>query len=206
MSPARPALRGGGPRRPRAVVLVLHGGGEHGERVNRWLDPAVAWMAPFAWAVRRRDRTLAAYRLRNRVFGWNGTATDPVPDARWALARLRARHPGAPIVVVGHSMGGRVAARIAGDDDVSAVVGLAPWLPAGDPVTTRPGQPVLLLYGDRDRVTSPQATSAMAQRMRACGADVTYEEMSGDGHAMLPRVWRWWRRASTFVVEQAGRP
>ena len=39
-----------------------------------------------------------------------------------------------PVVVLGHSMGGRTACRVADHDLVRGVVALAPWLPPGESV------------------------------------------------------------------------
>ena len=46
--------------------------------------------------------------LRYARRGWNGgTTRSPVPDARWALDQVRAAYGDVPVVLVGHSMGGR---------------------------------------------------------------------------------------------------
>ncbi len=99
-------LRGSVPPDPEAVVVILHGGAERGREAVAWWRLPVLRMLPFARAVERRagDR-LAVLRLKNRVRGWNGAATDPVVDARWALDRVRRVLPGVPIALVGHSMG-----------------------------------------------------------------------------------------------------
>ena len=124
-----------------------------------WWRLAVIRMAPFATAVEHRggDR-LAVLRLKNRVRGWNGERQDPLTDARWALDRIRHVLPGVPIVLVGHSMGGRVALRLAAEPDVVGVAALAPWVES-DSVQARPGTPVLLAHGSRDRITDPRRTA-----------------------------------------------
>jgi len=50
----------------------------------------------------------------------------PCGDAEIALDSMRERYGAANIVVVGHSMGGRVAAHLSASGDVGAVVALAP--------------------------------------------------------------------------------
>jgi pimeloyl-ACP methyl ester carboxylesterase len=57
-----------------------------------------------------------------------GTAPSWMPcgDAEIALDSMRERYGAANIVVVGHSMGGRVAAHLSASGDVGAVVALAP--------------------------------------------------------------------------------
>ena len=51
----------------------------------------------------------AVHLLRYRYRGWNASAADPVLDTTWALEEIASRHPGGPVVLVGHSMGGRAA-------------------------------------------------------------------------------------------------
>ena len=108
-------LRGHIPDEPAGVVLVLHGGADTGHRPVTWAGLAVLRMLPFAVALRHRAGSrLAVVRLKYRVKGWNGIEQDPVHDARWALERIRRILPGAPVALVGHSMGGRVALQLAG--------------------------------------------------------------------------------------------
>ncbi|MEV4636873.1 alpha/beta fold hydrolase [Actinoplanes sp. NPDC049548] len=195
-----PRLDVSGPAaRARAVVLFLHGGSETSVAPAR-RGPAYLRMVPFALAVsaRMRGRDVAVWLLRYRLRGWNGAAEDPVADARWALAEARRRHPGAPIVLVGHSMGGRVALRLAGEPDVVAVCGLAPWIEPGEPAP-RPGAQVLIAHGAADRVTSPAAAAAYAGRIGA-----SFVPVPGETHALLRRPLFWTRLVSGFVAEALG--
>ncbi|GAA0571692.1 alpha/beta hydrolase [Paractinoplanes ferrugineus] len=195
-----PTVEVRGPARDgRAVVLLLHGGREHGTRPAR-RGPAWARMVPFAVGAARATRGsgVAVWVLRYRVQGWNAPAEDPVIDARWALAEARRRHPGAPIVVVGHSMGGRVALRLAGDPDVAGVCALAPWIEPGEPVPAQPA-PTLIIHGSRDHVTDPAAASSYAARTGA-----RFVRVDGDGHTMLRHPLVWQRLVTGFVT--APRP
>ena len=194
-------LKGSTPDAPEGVVLVLHGGGETGYGAVEWLGGPVLRMWPFAKAIERRagDR-LAVLRLKNRYFGWNGSDQTPLVDARWALDQIRERYAGLPIALVGHSMGGRVALHLAGEPDVTTVVGLAPWVAGGDPAHGRPGLDVLLMHGLDDRITDPRRTKAIAERLRAAGADVTWRPVEGDGHAMLRHALTWHRDVADFVT------
>jgi pimeloyl-ACP methyl ester carboxylesterase len=194
-------LRGHVPDEPVGVVLVLHGGSQDSRTPVAWWRPAVVRMAPFASCVERRagDR-LAVLRLKYRVRGWNGTRQDPVQDARWALDRIRHVLPGVPVVLVGHSMGGRVALRLAAEPDVAGVAALAPWVES-DSVQARPGTPVLLVHGSRDRITDPRRTAVLASRLYDRGVDVRSETIEGDSHAMMRDAGAWHRLVRDFVIE-----
>lgn len=198
-------LRGHVPAEPHGVVLVLHGGSEGGRTPVTWWRLPVVRMAPFAASIQWRagDR-IAVLRLKNRVRGWNGTHQDPVTDARWALERIRHVLPGVPVVLVGHSMGGRVALRLAGEPGVAGVAALAPWVES-DSVQARPGTPVLLVHGSRDRVTDPRRTAVLAARLRDRGVDVRSVTMENDGHAMLRDPGGWHRLVRDFVTEVLDR-
>jgi alpha-beta hydrolase superfamily lysophospholipase len=158
-------------------------------------------MLPFALALSRRaGDQLAVLRLKNRVRGWNGDRRDPVDDARWALARIREELPGLPVVVVGHSMGGRVALEVSGETGVVGIAALAPWVEGATP---RPplGTPVLLVHGSRDRITSPRRTAVLAERLRHNGIRVDHLEVQGGDHAMLRQADLWHRTVTEFVTD-----
>ncbi|MBB4684550.1 alpha/beta hydrolase [Amycolatopsis jiangsuensis] len=190
----------------RAVALVLHGGAEHGTAQVRPWRLAYLRMVPLARALHRAGRAdgLEVLLLRNRLYGWNAPAENPVPDARWALERIHADHPGVPVVLVGHSMGGRVALRVADDPAVLGVCALAPWTPPGEPVDAVRGRSVLIVHGTRDRMTSPAASYAFAARARAVAERVVRYEIAGEGHAMLRRPAVWTRLMCAFTRELTG--
>lgn len=189
--------------RTEAVALVLHGGAEHGlGRVPPW-KLAYQRMVPIARALHRAGRRdgVEVRLLRNRRYGWNAPAMHPVDDARWALARVRADHPGVPVVLVGHSMGGRVALRVADDPAVRGVCALAPWTPPDEPVEAVAGRAVLIVHGTRDRMTSPAESHAFAERAERVAARVARFEIVGEGHAMLRRSSVWTRLTVAFTME-----
>jgi alpha-beta hydrolase superfamily lysophospholipase len=189
-----------------AVVLVLHGGKERGQRSVRPYRLAYQRMLPFARAIHRGGRRdgVAVWCLRNRVEGWNAPALDPVVDARWALARIRAEHPGVPVAVVGHSMGGRVVLRVADDPAVVAVCALAPWTERDEPVDALKGRTVLIAHGDYDRVTDPALSYDFAVRARPIAKDIARFDVHGDGHAMLRRAGDWTALVRGFVLAGLG--
>jgi alpha-beta hydrolase superfamily lysophospholipase len=189
--------------RTRAVALVLHGGAEFGTAAVPPWKLAYLRMVPLARALRRAGGAhgLEVRLLRNRRYGWNGAAEDPLPDTRRALERIRAEHPGLPVVLVGHSMGGRVALRVADDPAVVGVCALAPWTPAGEPVEAVAGRSVLIVHGTRDRMTSPRESHAFAERAGAVATRVARFEIGGEGHAMLRRSAVWTRLVCAFTLD-----
>jgi dienelactone hydrolase len=101
-------------------------------------------------------------------------------------------------------MGGRVAMRLADDDSVVAAVGLAPWLPDGEPVEQLAGRRVLLVHGDRDGVTSPRATRRFAERAEPFAAQLDLVIVRGERHAMVLRSRTWHRLATAFALDSLG--
>jgi predicted esterase len=188
-----PSPRVFGARDARAVALVLHGGQETSTAPAHRFRPAYLRMLPFArdLAWTGRAHRVAAWALRNRVRGWNGPAMDPVADARWALAEIARRHPGVPVVLVGHSMGGRVALRVADGQGVAGVCALAPWTPPEEPVAQLAGRTVLIAHGDRDRITDPSLSLAYAARAKGVTDAVCRFDLRGETHSMLRRAREW---------------
>lgn len=186
----------------RAVAMLLHGGRTESSMPVRPTQLAVLRMVPFARALHRAGRSqgLAVVRLQFRVRGWNGQLESPVGDARWALDRIGERYPGVPIALIGHSMGGRTALRVADDDSVAAVAAVAPWLPPAEPVAAIGGRRILIMHGTRDRMTDPRMSAAWAVRARAAGARVSYISVRGEHHSMLRRARLWHRLVTGFVL------
>jgi len=191
-----------GPRSPRGLVLMLHGGAERGlsdidqrslaYRRTRWMFESIR--------SRLTDQEVGVALLRFRVKGWNaGRAKTPSPviDAREALARLREEYAGVPLVLLGHSMGGRTAAWVADEPGVVGVVGLAPWLPPDDPVAAVTGKHVVAAHGSRDRITSARATAAYLRRAEPVAASTRFVDMGPLGHYMFSGVRRWNETAVT---------
>ena len=187
----------------RGVALVLHGGrADSFDQVRaRHLSPAR--MLPFAQALRSQGgpHGLAVWTMRNRYRGWNGPDMSPVQDARWALSQIAREHPGVPVFLLGHSMGGLTALCVADDPQVAAVVALAPWLTDATPVERVAGRRVLIVHGDEDRWTSPVNSLAYARRAEGIAASIDYVSLTGAGHFMFRRVRLWNSLANGFILD-----
>lgn len=182
------------PECPRGAVLFLHGGQERSTEPVQ--DKHASWWRIWLMARGLRDfaerERLAVDVLQYRARGWNDPASpSPVSDARWALERVRERSPGVPIVLVGHSMGGRTSCRVADDPNVIGVVGLAPWLPEGEPRHAVEGRHLRVIHGTRDRWTSARLSREFVERSRPIAASASWTSLPGAGHFMFRRVPVW---------------
>jgi predicted esterase len=198
-----------GPHPARGLVLMLHGGRADG------LDEVEETSASFRrsrWMMRTvaprlgRDG-VAVWLLRYGVRGWNagpGDVPSPVPDARWALAQVRRELPEVPIVLLGHSMGGRTAVAVADEPGVVGVVALAPWLPPGESHLALAGKHLAVAHGRGDRITSLRDSRAFSQGAQAVAAGVELRDMGRVGHYMLRRVGDWNAFAVSRSLRQLG--
>lgn len=207
-------------------MLLLHGGTPQSFASVGAFDPSVLRMLPMGRSVFRAGRgRIVLAKLRYAVRGWNGEAESPLADARWALDRIAQRFGRLPIGLVGHSMGGRVALRVAdhrgltgggqkGDQARSAwgidwdgydlgvhsVAALAPWLPHGEPTPVLGDRPLLLAHGTADRTTDPAKTTELARRLSAEGRDVELVKYDGGHHSMLFPAKPWHDLVAGFMV------
>lgn len=196
---------------PAAVVLVCHGGRSHGRDAGARRRLPYWRMRPFGTELERAGRAhrtevghgVAVYLLRYRYRGWNGPAMDAYRDAAWAVGEITRNHPGRPVALLGHSMGGRAVLRAAGEPGVVAVCALAPWI-EGDPVEQLAGRAVLIAHGDRERMTDPAASLDYAVRARRVTDRVARFDVRGDGHAMLRRAADWTSLVRGFVLGELG--
>jgi hypothetical protein len=189
------------------VVVVAHGGKPVSIEPTSPLDLSVLRMVPLASAIRQalRGTGIAVCQPRFRVKGWNGELASPVADLTGLLDEIGTRFGDIPVVLIGHSMGARAAFRAAGHPAVSAVAGLAPWLPPGEPVDQLAGRRVLLAHGTADHVTSPADTWAYAWRARSF-TEIAEIEVRGGEHTMLWRAPLWHRIAADFSRLSLGLP
>jgi dienelactone hydrolase len=188
------------------VVLVVHGGREADLAPARPWQPAAVRMTAFRQPLRRATAggAVAIGMVRFRHRGWNGRRADAARDVLAALDAVAEECGPVPVVLLGHSMGGRAVLRAAGHPAVTGVVALAPWCPVGEECSQLAGRTLVTLHGDRDRVTDPAATTAYGLRARAAGAAVAGIEVAGGDHAMLRRGRDWHRGAAGLVAALLG--
>ena len=192
---------------PSAVVLVLHGGRERSDAPVESRHLAVRRMYPFVRDVAKRLPEAAVARLQYRVRGWNGDGAGTLADVDHALAELAERFGHAPVVLLGHSMGGRAAVRAAGAANVRGVVALAPWLPEGEPVDQLAGRSLAILHGTRDMTTSGALSARFAERSTGVTIETACLRVPRSGHGMVLRSGLWHRLATEFVAAiAAGEP
>jgi len=163
-------------------------------------------MVFIARALRRRlGSDVVVRRVQYRLRGWNSPQRDPVRDAEAVLHGCRREWQPEIVVLVGHSMGGRVAAQLAAQGGIAAVVALAPWW-AGDKGDLIPeGTRLLVLHGTADTRTDPRISYEQTRRAGRRGLDAEWVGVAGAGHAMI-RQWRQWHgRTADFVAESLAR-
>lgn len=178
----------------RAAVLVLHGGREQSISPVRARHLSVVRMVAVAGVIRRglSGENVAVARLRFGLRGWNEHGA-PVVDATWALEELRERLGPVPVVLVGHSMGGRTAVRVAGFPTVTGIVALAAWLPKDDQVEQLSGRALVLVHGTRDTWVPATQSESFAERARPVATDVRLTLLPHTGHFMARRATTWHR-------------
>ena len=181
---------------------MLPGGKVRSDQASRWWQLANLRMMFVAGALRRRlGPDVEVRRVQYRRRGWNSPRLDAVRDAKEVLDDIRQRFEPKNIVLVGHSMGGRVAAQLAAGADVGAVVALAPWWVGGDgdliPSPTR----MLVVHGTADTWTDPGSSRIQTWQARQRGLDARWAGVDGAGHYMVRRCSEWHRRTADFVAD-----
>jgi pimeloyl-ACP methyl ester carboxylesterase len=167
------------------------------------------WSASVEWLVKRLARRLpelAFLEVRYRVKSWH-RFEECAEDARAAVAAARGR--GAEtLALLGFSMGGAVAVRVAGDPAVRLVVGLAPWLPPQLDLSPLDGRRFAVVHGSLDRSlpgipgVSPELSRRGFEQARARGVEATRTVIGGAIHPIalrapwgaavpMPRAERW---------------
>jgi pimeloyl-ACP methyl ester carboxylesterase len=189
--------------RYRGGVLVLPGGKPESTAKSHPLqltNQRIEWLAR---SLRHRlGSGVLVRRVQYRVRGWNSAGLDALRDAATALDSMREHFDAAKIVVVGHSMGGRVAAHLSASGYVGAVVALAPWWPRDDanliPNTCR----LLVMHGTADTWTDPRSSYRQTVRARDRGVDAQWISIEGAGHYLFRQWPRWHGLTAQFAASQ----
>jgi dienelactone hydrolase len=169
------------------------------------------WSASLEWLVDRlapRFPQLTFVEVRYRIKSWQ-QLDSCVDDARAALDASGAER----IQLVGFSMGGAVAALVAADPRVEAVLGLAPWFDDRVDMSGFAGKRLDVLHGSLDRYLpgvpgdSPVLSRRGYERALEAGAEGEYTLIHGALHGIalrahwgrpvpLPRAGAWRRLAA----------
>ena len=189
----------------RAVVLVLHGGKADSYDPSEAAHLSSRRINPFVRAVHEQGAAdgVAVWKVRYRVRGWNGRDRSPAVDAQWALDEVRRRHGDVPVVLLGHSMGGRAAVHVLDDPSVVGMVALCPWLP-DEPTEGARQKRVVIAHGVVDRWTSPSETRAWATAAAPLAASLLYVRVRRTGHFMLRRSGLWTDLSVGFTLSWLG--
>jgi alpha/beta superfamily hydrolase len=168
---------------PRAALVMCHPHPNMGGTMN----------APLLRAVRDHliERDWAVLRFNFRGIGASegtpGIGVDETADAEGAVAELRSRLPGLPVVLAGWSFGGAVAVRAAErDDSLAGCAAIAPAVRARSEVTAGLppaaeldlGVPLLFVCGANDDVVPPEACKEWIDAVPAG----RYVEIAGANH------------------------
>ena len=160
---------------PRYLALVVHGYGEH---VGRYEELAQVLVAHGA-AVYGPDHTGHGRSAGERVLIED--FEDVVTDVHAVAARARAAHPDVPLVLIGHSMGGLIAARYAQrhGEELAALVLSGPVIGAWE-------LPGLLLA--LDEIPDTPISPASLSRDPEVGSSYTADPLVWHGPMKRPTV------------------
>ena len=115
-----------GPDQPKAIILALHGYGDHGRSTfeaaaAHWAAQGIATIAPDQRGFGRNPSRGA----------WPG-ADGLIADAASFTAQVRDTEPCAPVILLGHSMGGGIAMAAANAAQADALILAVPAIWGGD--------------------------------------------------------------------------
>ena len=184
------------------------------------------WSGSLEWlvgALAPRFPALAFHEVRYRVKSWK-RLDDCVEDALAALDAVQ-DPAGRHAMLIGFSMGGAVSIAASAHPSVSAVVGLAPWIPERLGVGGLDGKRLAVIHGSLDGGlpgipgVSPRSSRAGVERIAASGVETSYSLIRGAVHPIavrwrggrplpLPRARTWARlverELARFQAEESG--
>jgi predicted esterase len=178
--------------RPRALIVMLHGGKDRGHEVvdGRSLSWRRTAVMQRDIARRVQEAGVSTWLLRFTHRGWNG-GTARIADARRVLEAVRGELGEVPVCLLGHSMGARTAVHVADDPQVRGVVALAPWFPPGESIEALRGKQLYAAHGSRDRITSARATQDYVRRAADVAQTAEFVDMGPLGHYLLRGRGAW---------------
>lgn len=109
---------------PKAILVIIHGLGEHSGRYGNLIDAL-------------QNKGIAIYGLDHRGFGRSGgkrghvdSFMDYIYDMKIFVNMIKDKHPGKPVIMLGHSMGGVLALKYAltHAEDLDALILSSPGL------------------------------------------------------------------------------
>jgi dienelactone hydrolase len=194
---------------PDAVVCVNGGGRAEVEGT---------WSATVEWLVGRLSPgfpTIRFAEVRYRIKSWRRIDLC-VEDGLAALESLAPRR----VLMLGFSMGGAVSVRLAAEPAVTAVLGLAPWLPEQLDLAPLDGKRLAIIHGALDSplpgipgVTAKSSRHAF-ERARERGIDAAHVTIHGGLHGVairsplglvpLPRARTWLSRVTDEIEHFQG--
>ena len=182
-------------------VLVLPGGRPRDASASRPWQLANQRMIWLAHSLQRSlGSAVQVQRVQYRKRGWNSPALDALRDAEFALQAMRRDVD--RVVLVGHSMGGRVGAHLSATGEVVGLVALAPWWPHDDADLIPTSCRLLTLHGTADSWTDPRASLTQTRWAHDRGVDAQWVGLPNAGHYLLHDHPRWHRLTSEFVADQ----
>lgn len=188
-----------------ACVLVLPGGKPTSDQPTRPWQLAQVRVALLAAELRREfGGAVPVRRVRYRMRGWNAPRLDALSDARAVLTDITAMVVPDRVVLVGHSMGARVAAHLAGEHPVGAVVALAPWWPADDAARITPATRLLAVHGTADTWTDPRSSRVQVTRAGERGVNAEWIGLDRADHFLLRRWPDWTALTVRLIRAQLG--
>ena len=176
---------------PDAVVCV-NGGGR--------AEVPGTWSSTVEWLVERLSPRFPGLRfgeVRYRIKSWRrlDLCTE---DGVAAIASLAPRRT----LMLGFSMGGSVSVRLAAEQSVATVVGLAPWLPEQLDLSPLEGKRLAIVHG-----TPRRAAAGHPGRDRAeLSTRVRARRRAGDRRVVHPRARRAPRDGSPLSLGADGGP